>query len=116
MQKFNSKDLKPIIEATFPKYRKRTVYVQSSDKGRITDVNWSGGTRKEYRACTIDGRPLETTVNMSGPAPWNNPFEGLEINIPPGMVLVEGGHFCGKVATLFITVNPADVKLLPANS
>ena len=113
MQKIASKQLKSIIKATFPDYRKRTVYVQSSDKGRISDVNWSGGTRKEYRACTIDGRPLQNQVDMHGPAPWDNPFEGLEINIPPGMVMVEGGHFCGKVATLFITVNPVDLPLLP---
>jgi len=112
MTKVKSKDLKPIIKATFPDYRKRDVYVSQSDKVTIQDVNWSGGTRSIYRACTIEGRPLDTKVNMGGPAPWNNPFEGLEINIPPGMVVVQGGHFCGKVATLYITVNPESFPLI----
>ena len=113
MQKVATKTLKSIVAATFPKYRKRDVYVTQSETTTISDVNWSGGTRSEYRACTIDGKALETAVNMSGPAPWENPFEGLKINIPPGMVVVQGGHFCGKPSTLFITMNPIDFKLLP---
>lgn len=113
MEKVSSKSMKSIITATFPKYRKRSVFVSASDKTTISDVNWSGGTRSEYRACSIDGRPLETKANMHGPAPWENPYEGLQINIPPGMVVVKGGHFCGKAATLFITINPEDFKLLP---
>ena len=112
MQAIPAKQVKSIINATFPDYRKRNVFIKESDTVTFYDVNWSGGTRSEYRACTIDGKPLQTMVNMGGPAPWANPFEGLKVNIPPGMVVVSGGHFCGKVATLSITINPLDVKLL----
>ena len=112
MEKVATKHLKSIVNATFPDYRKRSVFLKVAEKTTISDVNWSGGTKSEYRACTIDGNPLETKVNMGLLPPWENPYEGLVINIPPGMVVVQGGHFCGKKATLFITVNPSDTKLL----
>ena len=112
MEQIPSKQVKHLINATFPEYRKRTVFISASDKTTIRDVNWSGGTKSVYKACSLDGRPLKTTVNMGGPASWENPFEGLEINIPPGMVIVQGGHFCGKPSTLFITINPVDMPLL----
>ena len=108
MEKASTKDFKHIVGATFPNYRKRSVYVGQSDTVTLHDLNWSGGTRSIYRACTIDGKPLETAVNMSAPAPWNNPYEGQTINIPPGMVVVQGGDFCGKPSTLFIYFSPGD--------
>ena len=104
-----SKNFKTIIKATFPNYRKRSVYIQQSDNITLYDLNWSGGTKSEYRACTIDGRPIENKVNLGGPAPWDNPYEGKKINIPPGCVVVEGGHFCGKERMLYINFNPVDM-------
>jgi hypothetical protein len=115
MTQVKSKDLRPIIKATFPNYRKRTVYVKVTEKVTLRDLNWSGGTRSEYRACTIDGRPIENKVNMSGPAPWNNPYEGKEIDLPVGALIVEGGHFCGKQRTLYINVHPDNMPKLIAN-
>jgi len=115
MTKVKSKSMKPIIQATFPKYRKRTVNVEVTDKVTFYDVNWTGGTKSEYHACTISGEPLENRVNMGILPPWQNPYEGLEIEIPPGMVVVEGGWFCGKERNLYIYINPADQKLLGGN-
>jgi len=113
MQTIEANKIKSLINATFPDYRKRKVFISVSETITLHDVNWSGGTRAEYRACTISGRPLETAVNMGGPAPWENPFEGLKINIPQGMVIAQGGYFCGKKSTLHFTINPIDQKLLP---
>lgn len=112
MIKIKSKDVKAIIKATFPNYRKRDVYVKETDKVTLWDLNWSGGTRSEYRACTIEGKPLQNAVDMSLRAPWDNPYEGKEIKIPEGYVVVEGGHFCGKPRNLYINVNPGNVKLI----
>ena len=103
---FKTKDLKPLIKATFPKYRKRKVYVRASTKIMFYDLNWSGGTKSEYRACTIAGKPIQSNVNMGLPAPWNNPYEGLEIDIPLGAVIAEGGYFCGKERVITFHVHP----------
>ena len=104
-----SKLVKPIILATFPDYRKRKVYLKSQTEVTLSDLNWSGGSKSEYRACTIDGKEIPSKYNLGGPAPWNNPFEGKKIDIPIGVVIVEGGFFCGKERTLYLYINPANM-------
>ncbi len=109
-----SKDLTPIIKATFPEYRKRKVIIKVTDKVKFYDLNWSGGTRAEYRACTVSGKPILNKVNMNAPAPWDNQYEGKEIDLPKDAVIVEGGYFCGKARTLYINVHPDNIpKLIP---
>lgn len=98
-----------IVRATFPKYRKRKVYLRAAETVTLQDLNWSGGTRSEYRACTLDGRSAGGSAEYSQLAPWNNPAEGVTLPIPQGMVCVRGGYFCGKESTLSILVNPADM-------
>ena len=110
-----SKHYKAIIKATFPDYRKRSVNIEQADHVTLNDLNWSGGTKAEYRACSIDGRPLENKVELGTLAPWVNPYEGQTIPVPPGFVVVEGGHFCGHKRMLYITFNPADMSKQIAN-
>ena len=107
--KLSTKDVKQIVNATFPDYRRHFVYVEARESVTMHDLNWGGGTRAQYRACTIDGRPLPNQYDMSAPAPWANRFEGMTVPVPVDCVIVEGGHFCGKVATLHINVNPANM-------
>jgi hypothetical protein len=98
-----------IIRATFPQYRKRKVYLKARETITLQDLNWSGGTRAEYRTCTLDGHPTASTLPYSALAPWNNYAEGVTLPIPQGMACVQGGVFCGKESTLTINVNPADM-------
>jgi len=110
-----SKDLKPIIQATFPGYKKHNVIVNSTTTVTFGGLNWGGGSRSEYRACTVTGEKIENKINMNAPAPWMNPFEGKTISLPVDAVIVEGGYFCGKVSTLFVNVHPDNLpKFLPA--
>jgi hypothetical protein len=103
-----------IVRATFPSYRRKKVYIKASETVSLQDLNWSGGTRSEYRACTINGQWTGSTANYHVCPPWANPAEGQEIPIPPGMIVVRGGHFCGKESALTLHVNPADMpKYLP---
>lgn len=103
-----------IVKATFPAYRKRKVYLRASETVTLSDLNWSGGTRSEYRTCTLDGKPVNDSLKYSMLAPWDNPAEGKTLPIPQGFVCVRGGHFCGKELPLSIMVNPADMpKYLP---
>lgn len=104
-----TKEVKPIIKATFPKYRKLTVRVIATEKVTFSGLNWSGGTISDYKACTIDGKPIDSKHDMSMPHPWNNPFEGLTIDLPRGAVVVESGFFCGHKRQIYIYVNPEDM-------
>lgn len=107
-----TKDVREIVKATFPDYKRKKVIIQASETVTFFDLNWSGGTKSEYRACTVEGRPLPSNYNMGGPAPWNNPFEGMTVNLPPGAVIVKGGYFCGKVSLLYIHVHPSNMPKL----
>ncbi len=112
--KSNEKGIREIIAATFPSYKRHHVYLVPTTSITLSDLNWSGGTRTEYRACTIDCRPIMATVDMNSPAPWDNKFEGKTVELPINTVIVQGGYFCGKVAMLRINVNPENMaKLLP---
>ena len=104
-----------IVAATFPAYRKQKVYIKASESVTLHDLNWGGGTRNEYRAATIHGVEAGNLSRWNAVAPWNNSAEGMSVPVPVGMVIVQGGCFCGKDSTLSIHVNPQDMpKYLPA--
>lgn len=101
--------IRAIVEATFPDYRRTKVCIQPSESVTLHDLNWSGGTRSEYRACTLSGEPLGSSEKYSALAPWSNPAEGAELPVPPGAVVARGGHFCGRPSMLTIHVHPSDM-------
>jgi hypothetical protein len=101
--------IKAIVEAAFPDYRKHKVMVRACESVTLHDLNWSGGTRLEYRAVTTEGKLKGTTERWAQCVPWSNPAEGLTVPIPQGTIVVSGGHFCGKTATLILYVHPADM-------
>ena len=105
-----------IVAATFPSYRRRKVIIRAAESVTLSDLNWFGGTRSEYNTCTIDGQPVGTSAKYNAMSPWDTrQIEGRELPIPQGMIVVRGGHFCGKESLLTIYVNPADMpRYLPA--
>ena len=110
-----TKEVRRIVDATFPDYRKREVIIEAGESVTFYDLNWSGGTKNEYRACAFDGTTNDRRLDMGRPAPWVNPCEGLTVQIPRDCLVVEGGYFCGQEKTLQILVNPANMpKFLTA--
>ena len=109
------KQAAPIIRATFPSYNGKHCKIRAQDRVTFNGLNWSGGSRSTYRACRLDGTPIESQHDMSAPPPWSNPFEGKTVSIPAGCAVVEHSIFCGKDMGLTIYAPPADVApLLPA--
>lgn len=107
-------DVAAIVAATFPSYKGRKFRIAAKDAVSLQDLNWSGGTRSQYRGCTLDGKSSGAADGYNARAPWDNPAEGATIPIPVGFALVEHVIFCGKDLGLRIYVNPADMpKLLP---
>jgi hypothetical protein len=117
MMKVRKSDVAAIVKATFPNYKGRKFAVRPSETVMFTDLNYSGGTRNQYRACTLEGEAIEAKHNVNAPAPWHNPFEGKRIELPAGNVIVEHAMFCGQDCGLTIYVNPADMpRMLPTAS
>lgn len=105
--------IRAIVEATFPDYRRKTVSIKASESVELHDLNWSGGTRNEYRAALLDGSASGgSTLPYSHLHPDQNHAEGKSVPVPQGAVLVRGGSFCGKPSMLTIYVNPADMPRL----
>lgn len=101
----------PILAVTFPNYRGHKVRVVFTTKVHFFDLNWSGGTRNKYAAIKIDG----TTSVLNAPAPWNNPFEGLTVDLPDDVLIVEHTYVCGKDCGITIWAHPSyGPKLLEA--
>tara|TARA_R110000868_G_scaffold92457_4_gene256617 strand:+ start:3179 stop:3535 length:357 start_codon:yes stop_codon:yes gene_type:complete len=111
-----AKNFATIIAATFPGYRRKTVYVRAAESVTLIDLNWSGGTRCEYRGATIAGIALGNSDKYHRLAPWDvRQVEGEKVALIPDAVLVQGGTFCGKESKLTIYVHPANMPaLLPA--
>lgn len=102
------KDVAQIVAATFPDYRGRKIKVGASADVTLHDLNWSGGTRSQYRTCTVAGQPTGSADRYNHMAPWEK-AEGATLPIPAGFVCVEHTFFCGKDSGLRIYVNPADM-------
>lgn len=112
--KVSPRDVAAIIRATFPGYKGRKVAIRPVESVWFHDVNWSGGSRNQYRACTLDGRPTEKQPDTGARAPWDNPYDGLRVPTAQGFCIVEHCMFCGKDLGLRIYVHPSDMpKLLP---
>ena len=109
------RDVEAIIRATFPEYRGRKIKVYATEKVSVHDLNWSGGSRSQYRACTLDGRTLGNLDRYNAMHPWSNPAEGATLPTMTGACVVCHTIFCGKDVGLRIAVHPSDLpKLLPA--
>ncbi len=115
MIRIKTKEVRHLVDATFPDYRRREVVIDARESVTFHDLNWDGGTKSEYRACGIDGSTNDRRLDMGRPAPWANPYEGLTVQIPIDCVIAQCGFFCGRPSTLWLFVNPANMpKFLPA--
>jgi len=106
--------VRPVVRATFPDYRGKKFQVVAAESVTLHDLNWSGGSRSSYRACTLTGAPLGGADKYQMMAPWDNPAERQTLPILPGACVVEHCIFCGQDMGLRIYVHPADMApLLP---
>lgn len=105
-------DIPQIVRATFPDYRGRKFKVQATEKVTLHDLNWSGGSRSQYRTCTLNGTPAGSADRYNAMAPWENIAEGKSLPVPQGFAVVRHSIFCGKDTGLTVYVNPADMPKL----
>jgi len=100
--KITRKQANKILSVTFPDYSGRKISVCFQEKITFYDTNWGGGSKNDYKFLNVNGEmtPLPT------PAPWNNPFEGQTIEIPPHVLVVCHQYFCGHDMGIKIYSNP----------
>lgn len=104
-----------LVDATFPDYKGKKYRVVPLDSVTIMDLNWHGGTRSQYRGCTLAGERTGALDKWNAVAPWRNAAEGSQVEIPKGACLVKHSMFCGKDSGLTIYVHPDNMPgMLPA--
>lgn len=120
-------DLKEVVRAAFPSYKKHKVMVSAFHGGVNVNSYWDGGSKDEYaivELATLKRMPLPTrthpyfevkAVGMVEAAKQDSFISidhvgNIELNVlPPGYVLVGAGTFCGKPATAHIWFNETDI-------
>lgn len=101
-------DVEPIIAVTFPFWQGKKVRVRAAESVTLSSLNWSGGSRNQYAGCSLtEGRATGDAAAGNMAPPWDNPFEGKEVTLLPGLALVEHAMFCGKDHGLTIFVHPS---------
>ena len=109
----SKKDVRPILEASFPDYRGRKFWIVPVERITLHDLNWGGGTRNVYIAVRFDG----SHSRLVAVAPWVEMREGMTIDLPLDALLVEHSDFCGHDMGIRIYCHPALMpRLLPAHT
>ncbi len=119
-------DLKAVILAALPNYRKRRSFVTVFPPSGV-NVNsyWDGGSKSEYAIVHLEThqrRALPTSThpyfdvaarglaNQSGSVIETDRVGNVRLKVlPEGFALVEGGTFCGKSAAAHVDLNPANM-------
>lgn len=100
--KLTKKQAWPIVEKVFPEYAGRKFKLVLSEKFTLYNMNWDGGSRNIYGAVKVDGTSALAEVS----APWNNPYDGLSVDLPVDAVVVCHSFFCGQDGGITIYASP----------
>lgn len=85
--------------------------MEFTDKVLVHNLHWVGGSRNTYRFVRADGQ----TAFLQTISPWDCPWEGKKMDLPPEILVVERVWFCGKDLGIRIYAHPSWApKLLPA--
>lgn len=125
-------EVKAIILAAFPHYRKTKAYVSvfSEEHGHSINSYWDSGSRDEYAIVELATKRQSLLPTASHPhfdvanrGLANKESDAIAVDgrgnatlkiLPEGFCLVQAGTDCGKPATAHLFLNQANLaKLLP---
>lgn len=96
--------LKAWLKIAEPGYRKHSVNVVACDTTTIRQPYWDGGSRDTFSGHKSSGGFVPLTLAT---APWPNTPASREVTLSGDLIVVHGGIFCGKPATLTVYCTPA---------
>jgi hypothetical protein len=118
----SSPEVHRVITAAFPGYKKHNAFLSAfSDCGVEINSYWDGGSKSVFvlvdlatlarKALPTSSHPYFDMHAASGQTPDVIVDRGnvTLTQLPEGVVLIEGGTFCGKTATAHVHVNPANL-------
>lgn len=118
-----SPEVKRVILAAFPGYRKHNAFLSEFSSVTINSY-WDGGSKNVYvlvdlatlqhKALPTSSHPHYEMRDVSGENADVLVENGVVTlkHLPEGIALVEGGTFCGKLATAHVYLNPNNMSKL----
>lgn len=116
-------EVQRVVRAAFPSYKKHNAFL-SVFNGVQVNSYWDGGSKAVFvlvDLATLRHKPLPTSTHPyfdMNAANGENPDVVVEQgcvtlkHLPEGIALVEGGTFCGKLATAHVYLNPNNMSKL----
>jgi len=106
-----------VIRAVDPSYRKHKAILRVCDSVTLSGTYWDGGSRSCIPAQWLIRyyAAVNLSTGRSKGAPqyqFGGPRNAPRVSIPEGLAIVQTGIFCGKTATAFIYLNPANAAKL----
>lgn len=99
-------EVENIIAATFGGYAGKKVAIVACETMTLTGLNWDGGSRSEYAACSLVTNEGVVMSALNRPAPWENKAEGMKLVLADGFCVVKHRIARGKDLGLTIYVHP----------
>lgn len=88
--------IKRLAKAAFPDYSGRKFFHAECDRVQIYDLNWSGGTRRQYRIVRLADLAIAPMDSLNNLAPWSNYAEGQSVAMNHRFAVVVRSVFMGR--------------------
>jgi len=109
----NHPEIKAIIRAAEPSYKRREAVIVVQAAVTLTDTYWDGGSRSIYTAVNMLTR-RSAGAPQYDPPQFGGPKETPVVTLPENIAIVRTGTMCGKTARAYVYVHPSNLaKLLP---
>ena len=109
--KLRKQDILPILKLTYPDYKGRKYFLRVEESVLLYNLNWSDGSRRQYRFVNVDGRV--DSLNMGYQQPWANQYEGLRVTLPQDVCCVTRSVICGRETGVTVIIAPETIDRLP---
>jgi len=109
----NEPNVQRLAQAVFPSYRGRKFSFEVADKVALTGTYWDGGSRSSYGGVNLSNFQAASLPQFDPPQ-HGGPIQTPEVEVQPGMAVVEHSIFCGRDTGITFYVHPSDApQLLP---
>jgi len=109
----NEPNIQRLAQAVFPSYRGRKFSFQVADSVALTGTYWDGGSRSSYGGVNLSNFQAASLPQFDPPQ-HGGPIQTPEVEVQPGMAVVEHSIFCGRDTGITFYVHPSDApQLLP---
>ena len=103
--KLTRKQAKPLLAATFPEYKGRTLAVEFRERLTFYQTYWDGGSKNKYAFVRADG----AKASLPTQNPWTTVIEGQQIDMQSDVIVAKHTIFCGHDCGVTFYAHPSNL-------